>query len=240
MKRIAIVAALAQELGPLHNALQDARIETHAGRELHLGRLGAHDVVLVLCRVGKVAAAITATVLISHYEVQSILFTGVAGGLGAGVKVGDVVVADALLQHDMDARPIFPRFEVPLYGTDRFWAHPPLSDQLMQAAQTALPAGTTVHRGLILSGDVFVNSHAQCDALRGLFPTALAVEMEGAAVAQVCHDYGLPFAVVRTISDRADDEAHVDFLSFIEATASGYSVALVMGVLAGLAQKKAR
>jgi len=232
MSRIAIVAALAQELGPLHQALEDARVETHAGREFWLGRLGGHEVVMVLCRIGKVAAAITTTVLAAHYQVRAVLFTGVAGGLGEGVRVGDVVVADGLVQHDMDARPLFPRFEVPLYGRDRFEADEALSTLLLQAARQALPAGTPVHRGLVLSGDSFINSHEQVRSLRALFPQALAVEMEGAAVAQVCHDCALPFAIVRTISDRADDEAHVDFLRFIDETASRYSVALVRGLLA--------
>jgi adenosylhomocysteine nucleosidase len=92
-----------------------------------------------------------------------------------------------------------------------------------------------VHTGLIVSGDRFVSSAVECSALRAALPDALAVEMEGAAVAQVCADFGVPLAVVRTVSDRADDAAHVDFVRFMADVASRYSVALVLGMLhAGL------
>ena len=93
-----------------------------------------------------------------------------------------------------------------------------------------------VHRGLIVSGDRFVSSAAACSALRSALPDALAVEMEGAAVAQVCADFGAPLAVVRTVSDRADDAAHVDFVRFIGDVASRYTVALVLGLLAARRQ----
>jgi adenosylhomocysteine nucleosidase len=88
-----------------------------------------------------------------------------------------------------------------------------------------------VHTGLIVSGDRFVSSAAECASLRSALPDALAVEMEGAAVAQVCADFGVPLAVVRTVSDRADDAAHVDFVRFIADVASRYTVALVLGLL---------
>ncbi len=90
----------------------------------------------------------------------------------------------------------------------------------------------TVHRGLLISGDRFVSTAAESEALRRALPDALAVEMEGAAVAQVCHDYGVPFAAMRTISDRADDAAHGDFARFVAEVASRYSLALVGAWLA--------
>jgi adenosylhomocysteine nucleosidase len=89
-----------------------------------------------------------------------------------------------------------------------------------------------VHRGLIVSGDRFVSTTAESFVLQSALPEALAVEMEGAAIAQVCHDFGLPFAAVRTISDRADDEAHGDFISFIREVASRHSAAIVENFLA--------
>jgi adenosylhomocysteine nucleosidase len=190
-------------------------------------------VVAVLSRIGKVAAATTATVLIERFGVQRIVFTGVAGGLGAGVKVGDIVVADGFLQHDLDASPIFPKYEVPLYGTSRFATDTALSAQLVQAARRAVPQAT-VHRGLVVSGDRFVCTTEESSALQSALPEALAVEMEGAAVAQVCHDYGVPFGAVRTISDRADDAAHGDFTRFIQEVASRYSAAIVGAFLKSL------
>jgi adenosylhomocysteine nucleosidase len=166
------------------------------------------------------------------FEARCLVFTGVAGGLASGVEVGDIVVARQLLQHDMDASPLFPRFEVPRTGRSRFDADAALADALAAAA-ARLPSAR-VHRGLVISGDRFVSSRAESDALRALLPDALAVEMEGAAVAQACADFGRPFGVVRTISDRADDTAHVDFTHFIDEVASATTLRVVGDWLAGL------
>jgi adenosylhomocysteine nucleosidase len=232
--RVAIVSAMREELHALHQDLQGTRIERveHvAGRDFHLGTLHGHDAVLVLAGIGKVAAATTAALLLDRFEVDALLFTGVAGGLGAGVHVGDVVIGDALLQHDLDASPIFPRWEVPLTGKARFAADTHWSDALARAAVATLGKGHAVHRGLIVSGDRFVSTAAESAALRALLPDALAVEMEGAAVAQVCHDFGKPFAVMRTVSDRADDSAHIDFPRFVAEVASTLARAIVREAL---------
>lgn len=247
MTRTAIVSAMHEELAAVLALMPDERKTIAAGREFWVGHLHGHEVVVVLSRIGKVAAATTATALIERFRARRILFTGVAGGLGEGVRVGDVVVADAFLQHDMDASPIFPRHEVPLYGQSRFAADAALRAVLAQATSQVLgdlrallgdaalaqfglsaPRG---HGGLVLSGDRFVSTTAESQALRDALPDAQAVEMEGAALAQVCHDYGIPFAAVRTISDRADDAAHVDFMRFIAEVASRYSAAIVAAAL---------
>ncbi|MET0335470.1 MAG: 5'-methylthioadenosine/adenosylhomocysteine nucleosidase [Rhizobacter sp.] len=231
MNRIAIVGAMHEELRALLDAMPDEQPVRRAGREFWVGHLDGHDVVVVLSGIGKVAAATTATLLLSEFEVTRIVFTGTAGGLAQGVQVGDVVVADALLQHDMDASPLFPRHEVPLYGRDRFRPDVALSQALVEASQAMLvdvgALQARVHRGLVVSGDRFVSERAENDALRERLPDALAVEMEGAALAQVCHDFGVPFAVVRTVSDRADDSAHVDFNRFVAEVASRYTLGLV-------------
>lgn len=220
-----------QELGAVLALMPDESRVAVAGREFWAGHLHGHEVVAVLSRIGKVAAATTATALIERFGVDRIVFTGVAGGLAPGVQRGQVVVAESFLQHDLDASPIFPRYEVPLYGLSRFATDPALTQQLAEAVRRALP-GTPLHRGLIVSGDRFVATTAESGALQQALPEALAVEMEGAAIAQVCHDYGVPFCAVRTISDRADDEAHGDFLQFIEEVASRHSAAIVEALLA--------
>ncbi|MDB5946314.1 MAG: 5-methylthioadenosine/adenosylhomocysteine nucleosidase [Ramlibacter sp.] len=230
---LAIVSAMREELAAVLALMPDEHMQVAAGREFWLGHLHDQPVVVVLSRIGKVAAATTATVLIERFRVQRIVFTGVAGGLAPGVQVGDLVVADAFLQHDLDASPIFPKYEVPLYGLSRFPADPGLSTQLARAAQTAL-ADVPLHRGLVVSGDRFVATTAESRALQAGLPDALAVEMEGAAIAQVCHDYGIPFAAVRTISDRADDAAHGDFTGFVQEVASRYSAAIVAAFLGAL------
>ena len=227
-----------EELRALLEAMPDERPVRRAGREFWVGHLAGHEVVVVLSRIGKVAAATTATLLLSEFEVSRLVFTGTAGGLAPGVHVGDVVIADTLLQHDMDASPLFPRHEVPLYGRDRFETDATMSHQLAEASRVVLEGlGATqarVHRGLVVSGDRFVSERAENDALWARLPEALAVEMEGAALAQVCHDFGVPFAVVRTVSDRADDHAHVDFNRFVAEVASRYTLAIVTRWLTSL------
>jgi adenosylhomocysteine nucleosidase len=254
--RIAIAAAMQEELGALLAAMPDEEPVVLAGRQFWLGHLDGHDVVAVLSRIGKVAAAMTATLLVHEFGAERAIFTGTAGGLHPVARVGDVVVAETLLQHDLDASPLFPRHEVPLYGTDRFHADETLSAALAEAARAMFAdadAGTDdadlaldaaqlrafgiatprVHAGMVVSGDRFVASASEAAALRQRLPDALAVEMEGAALAQVCHDLGVPFAVVRTISDRADDSAHVDFSRFVASIASRYSVGVVRRFLRG-------
>jgi len=234
-RRIGVVAAMHPELAAVLGRMPDEQRQRVAGRDF---------------RVGKVAAATTATLLIERFGVGALLFTGTAGGLGEGVKVGDLVLASSFVQHDMDASPLFPRFEVPLYGRARFDTDGPLSARVAQAARQVLADASatlgvdavaefalhapTLHAGLILSGDRFVATSAESAALRQALPEALAVEMEGAAVAQVCHDWALPFAALRTVSDRADDSAHVDFMRFIDQVASRYSAAVLEAYFSSL------
>jgi adenosylhomocysteine nucleosidase len=226
---IAVVSAMREELQALHEDLQTPRVQRVAGRDFHLGTLHGHAALLVLSGIGKVAAATTTALLLDRFEVDAVLFTGVAGGLGEGVNVGDVVIGDALLQHDLDASPIFPRWQVPLTGKSHFESDAPWSDTLARAARAS---GHAVHRGLVVSGDRFVSTCAESAALRAALPDALAVEMEGAAVAQVCHDFARPFAVMRTVSDRADDSAPGDFSRFVADVASGLTRAIVRATLA--------
>lgn len=236
---LAIISALPEEQHALLAELQGARVQTLAGRSFHHGQLAGVPVVLVLSGVGKVAAAITTTLLLQALGARGVLFTGVAGGLASGVRVGDVVVGAQFLQHDMDASPIFPRWVVPDVGQgaaagagrSHFAAHAAMAEVL----QAAVPSGTRCHHGLIVSGDRFVSSAAESQALREALPEALAVDMESAAVAQVCAAFDAPLAVLRSISDRADDEAHVDFPAFLAQVAAPLAHAVVMGALPRLA-----
>ncbi|BDT73794.1 aminodeoxyfutalosine nucleosidase [Comamonadaceae bacterium OS-4] len=238
---IAILSALAEEQVGLVECMTRVECVEHAGRTFWLGHLDGQEVVLTLSRIGKVAAALTATALIAKWGVQRMVFTGVAGGTGPGVAVGDVVVGSHYLQHDMDASPLFPRYEIPLTGQSLFPANPLLLEAACAAVrevQLDLRGGryrADLHCGLIASGDRFVSASSEVHALlaaaaaSGFHP--LAVEMEGAAVAQVCADYQVPFVAIRTISDRADDTAHVDFPQFVQETASVYALAIVRKML---------
>lgn len=257
---LGIVSAMHEELSAVLARVQAQPVEW-AGRTFWQGHWHGVPVVAVLSRIGKVAAATTVTTLLHRFEVDQVVMTGVAGGLAEPVQVGDAVVADAFVQHDLDASPLFPRYEVPLYGRSRFGVDARLTQWLTQSAQDVLsqadwqralarltrqtsdrdaagpargasaPALPRVHCGLIASGDRFVSSAEESRTLRGELPDALAVEMEGAAMAQVCHDHGVPFAGVRLISDRADDAAHVDFMRFIRDVAAPASAALMQGLV---------
>lgn len=229
---IAILSALREEQDGLLHAMTDTQKTRRASRTFWRGTLDGHDVVLALSRIGKVAAAATTATLLEHFGVRAILFTGVAGGVGEGVVVGDVVIASGFVQYDMDASPIFPRFEVPATGKMVFPTDPTWTQCLHRAVQSC---GITTHTGLIATGDRFISSAEEArnitQALNAAGLDALAVEMEGAAVAQVCADYGVPMAAMRTISDRADATAHGDFSEFVQTTASVYAYRIIRACL---------
>ncbi len=242
--RLGIISALAEEQQGLVEAMQGPSRLMHGMREYSAGRIAGVDAVCVLSRIGKVAAATTATMLVEKFGVTHILFTGVAGAGDAGIRVGDIVVAESLVQYDMDASPLFPRFEVPLTGISHFQTDVQLSTRLAGAAAQFLDLDLDavieqaerrefrlerprLHRGLIASGDQFISDAPQLHALGAALPGLLAVEMEGAAVAQVCFELGVPFAVIRTISDNANEDAATDFLRFVKTVAARYAFHIV-------------
>lgn len=249
--RLGIISALQQEQAGLIDLMHNAASSKHGMRDYVAGKLGDTDCVCVLSRIGKVAAAATVATLIERFHVTHIVFTGVAGSADETVAIGDIVVGDALVQHDMDARPLFPRFEVPLLGQSHFASDKYLTDRLLQAASDFIEYDLTemisaddrrrfhlerprLHHGLIGSADEFVASRSRMEALKSTLTDLLAVEMEGAAVAQVCFEFGIPFAVIRTISDGANEKSPVDFMQFIERVAARYAFGIVKR-LCGLA-----
>lgn len=242
--KLGIVSALHEEQRGLIDAMQNRQLKTRGMREYASGSLWGLEAVCVLSRIGKVAAAATTATLIEHFGVTHLLFTGVAGGAGEGVCVGDVVVAEQLVQHDMDSSPLFPRFEIPLTGVSLFSADKLLSDHLLESATGFLQNdfaevirkedcaafrlhAPVLHHGLIASGDQFIAHNEKMNDIRKDLPATLAVEMEGAAVAQVCFEFGVPFAVVRTVSDSANESSPVDFGRFIQTVAAHYAFHIV-------------
>ncbi len=242
--RLGLISAMHQEQAGLIEIMQDTEKSHRGMRDYVSGKLWGIDTVCVLSRMGKVAAAATAATLIERFGVTHILFTGVAGAAENELRVGDIVVADALVQHDMNTMPLFPQYEVPLLGLSHFSSDKSLTDRLAQAAADFVThdaadmiseedrasfqlASPRVFRGLIASGDEFVHRQERRDALKAAFPPLLALEMEGAAVAQVCFEFGVPFAVIRTISDSANESAPLDFMQFIERVASRYAFGVV-------------
>lgn len=252
MQRIGIMAAMHGELASLLQHMgQFSRPQRIGQRDYYEGDLFGMPCVLVLARIGKVAASATAVTLIREFSVDAVLFTGLAGAVSPELRVGDIVIGDTFLQYDLNVSPLFPRYEVPLLGRSHFQAHAGLADTLHLSAHDYLaqsfaadiPApvreafavqAPQIRRGLIISGDCFVNDRQAVHGLRADLPDALCVEMEGAAVGQVCHEYDIPFAVVRTVSDRADDDAGVDFTAFLDQVASHYSAGIVRAFLGRL------
>jgi len=226
--RIGILAAMPEEIEALVGAI-DRSDSTEVGlRTYHRGTLHGVECVLVHSRIGKVAAASTATQLIDRFEVDRVLFTGLAGGVGDGVRRGDLVIGTELIQHDLDASPLFPRHEVPLLGIQRFATDARMNAQLVEAArEVAGQRGHSVHSGLIATGDQFFSSRESVSRLKAQIPDTLCVEMEGAAVAQICHEHAVPFSIIRTISDSADDGAVADFSEFLHQVAGPYALGVV-------------
>ena len=238
---IGIMSAMREEIASLVLELGTDDAAIHTGmRTYHRGRLFGIPVVMVFSRWGKVAAASTLTHLIAQFGVDEVIFTGVAGAVDPDLAIGDVVVAEKLYQHDMDARPFFLQHEIPLLEMTTLETDARHRELAVAAAQDFLqrdlgryvPDSLLEEFGIsrpkvvvedIASGDKFFAKEEDLDELRARLPTVACVEMEGAAVAQVCHEHGVPFVVIRTISDAADESAPIDFQRFAEGVASCYS-----------------
>lgn len=244
-EKIGILGAIPEEVGILKDYMDEIEEVNLGGRAFYTGKLFGKDIVLVFSRWGKVAAASTTAALILHFGVTEIVFCGVAGGIHPDVKRGDIVVGNSLIQHDLDPRPIMPRWEIPLTGIQKIPVKPEAINRCIVTVEHLLNAqhysqfmqqneleqfGITtpkLHCGLIASGDQFIYKKEQNEALVNDIPDVLCVEMEGAAVAQVCMDYGITFSIFRTISDRADEDAHIDFPEFIRHISGKYTLELL-------------
>ena len=246
---IGIMGAMPEEVDGIIALLDNPHQATIGMRTYTSGMLNGYQVVVVFSRWGKVAASATVSTLIHVYHITELIFTGVAGAINPNLKIGDIVIAKRLIQHDMDARPLMPRFEIPLLGVT--WFECP--DQHINAIESAiLPIiekealytiighetldefGITTPNiilGDVASGDQFFASEIQKQALVGHLPEVLCVEMEGAAVAQVCYEHDIPFTIIRAISDTAGDDSHIDFRAFIQKVSSRYSVCIVQHLL---------
>ncbi len=233
-----------EEIAGVIEALGDVVVQDFGPRQFHVGYLHGVEAVAVFSRYGKVAAASTVTQLIAAFPVTELIFTGVAGAARPDLGIGDVVIADSLIQHDMDVRPLFPRFEIPLLGKARLLPDRNLSLRLETAAEAFLRYdlrslvaaaeldhfgmdGPRVVRGLVASGDRFFAASEDIAQLRNALPEVACVEMEGAAVAQVCDEYAVPYAVVRTVSDSADEDSVHDFPRFAREVAHHYGAGIL-------------
>jgi adenosylhomocysteine nucleosidase len=255
MRRLGIMTAMNEEFAHLTRHLTNVSSRDIGPRTFHEGTIHGTEVVLVCARIGKVAAATTAMALIHSFDVDSILFTGVAGGIAHHVGVGDIVVGTHLVQHDFDIKGLLgcPRFTIPLLNK----SHMPTCERLLRIAYEAAYKAhrdaeylealaalasrePTTHAGTIASGDIFVSSPEEKAQLLATLPDLLCVEMEGAAVAQVCAEHDIPYVVARVISDAANGDAHVDFAAFLERAAPIASEKFVLHFLSHLSQTRGR
>jgi adenosylhomocysteine nucleosidase len=234
VRRIGILGAMEPEVRGLVATMQVEDSGRSAGFDYWLGTLAGRECVVARCGMGKVSAAAGVQRLIDQFAVDCLVVCGLAGGLQAGLNAGDVVVGERFVQYDLDASPIYPRFEVPGLGIASFAADSILTQHAEAAAREFLrergEGQAAVHRGLIVTGDQFVKDDERAELLAA-FPDALCVEMEGGAIAQVCHLNGVPFVIVRVISDNADSDAPVDFKRFVETVAPAYAVGIVSRLL---------
>lgn len=220
---IGIIGAMTVETKALCAALCDPKEQTVSGITYTVGRLEGQEVVIATCGVGKVFAAICAQTMILTYHPDLIINTGVGGTLTSALGIGDVAVASALVQHDMDTSAIGDPVGL-VSGINKiyFEADEKIADKLTECVTAC---GMHAERGVIASGDQFVASRERKEFITGTFG-AIACEMEGAAIAHVATVNGVPFAVLRAISDEADGHATVDFPTFA-ARAAENSVAVL-------------
>lgn len=229
---LALVGAMPEETAPLLAAAEDVVAVPVGPFVLHAGRLDGVPVLVATCGIGKVQAAALTQALLAH-GAAAVLFTGVAGAVDPSLRVGDLVVASEALQHDVDVTALgYAKGQVPGHPP-RWPADVDLRERVHAAAvQVARAAGRRVVIGPVASGDRFVADPEEVARLRAEFGAA-CTEMEGAAVAQVCAAWAVPWAIVRSVSDTADHDAHVDFRAFTLAAATR-AVEVVRSVLRDL------
>ena len=232
MKRIGIIGAMEQEVVLLQQQLQNPQVRQVADFVFYQGQLNGADVVLVQSGIGKVTAAIATTLLIELYAPDCVINTGSAGGFADDLHIGDIVVSNEVRHHDVDVTAFgYEPGQVPRLPA-AFAAHTALIDAAVQSIEQLGFCQTRV--GLITTGDVFMCDPVRIAATRATFPTMLAVEMEGAAIAQTCFQLKTPFVVIRSLSDIAGKESPESFEAYLEV-ASKNSCAMVLALLPKLA-----
>ena len=249
MKRIGILGAMPEEINDIVSLLKEKKEIIKGRRTYYTGLINNVEVVVVFSRWGKVASATTVTHLIVEFGITELLFTGVAGAVNPNLCIGDIVIASSLVQHDMDARPIMGRFEIPLLGQTLLSPPKEILGRAMMNIGELIDDGSLMHLlsgeqkdmfslkepklvvGQIASGDRFFANNKDKENLLEVLPDVLCVEMEGAAVAQVCFEYDIPYVVIRTISDEANENSVVDFKEFVSQVASRFGVEIIKKII---------
>jgi len=240
MGKIGIISAMQEEVKALLDELKNITTVEKGKRTYYSGTLFNKEVVIVFSRWGKVASAATTTQLINDFNLDEIIFTGVAGAINKNLNIGDIVIGKNMYQHDMDASPLYDQFVIPILK--KKFLETSCTKNLINATNSFLKSYTDFIdpidaesfqitspkyiEGDIASGDQFISSIEKIKHLNEILPTTVCVEMEGASVAQVCFEYEMPFSIIRIISDKANDNATIDFPKFANSIASNYALGI--------------
>lgn len=214
MNKIGLIGAMEEEIDILKHFISNEEVTNRADMIFYKGQLNGLDTVVVRSGIGKVNAAIAAQILISEFNVDCIINTGVAGGIKSGINVGDIVISSDAMEHDFDTTAfgdelgVIPRMRTSVFKADKY-----LIDIALKAANDNIDGKAYV--GRIVSGDRFVSSKEEARRLGQQF-SAYAVEMEGAAIAHTAYLNDIPFVIIRSISDNADGNATSDFNLFVK------------------------
>jgi adenosylhomocysteine nucleosidase len=230
-----IIGALEEEIAPIRSAMEDVETTRAGGYEFFQGTLADKPTTLVACGIGKVNAAAACALLLERHKPGCIISTGSAGGISSDLSIGDVVIPESLVYHDVDVSGLgFPLGQVPgqpisySVSEDSISAAERAIDDLVQSGR--LPENLRRTRGTIGTGDTFIHDEKKIKDLKRNFPQILAVEMESAAIAQVCASFSVPLLVIRSISDVAGKESPTSFPEFLPLAASN-SCAIVRRII---------
>ena len=207
-----IICAMEEEIKSLVAQLEDKKQDTIGGIDFYSGTINGKEVVLTRSGIGKVQAGVTTGLLIANYKVDAVINSGSAGGIGEGLRVGDVVLSTGAAYHDADATAFgYKPGQLPqqpqIYTADE--------DLLEAISKAAKESNLVAKEGLIVTGDQFVSSSEKITAIKEIYPEALSCEMEGAAIAQVAYQFSVPFLIIRAMSDVGDEDAGQSFDEFI-------------------------
>ncbi|MDE3839698.1 5'-methylthioadenosine/S-adenosylhomocysteine nucleosidase [Bacillus methanolicus] len=232
--KVAIIGAMEEEVALLREKMEERSVETIAGCEFTSGMLNGVDVVLLRSGIGKVNAAMSTSILLERFKPDYVINTGSAGGLNPELNVGDVVISTEVRHHDVDVTAFGYEYgQVPQLPAAFEADH-----KLVQIAETAAIEikDIQVVKGLIATGDSFMNDPGRVEVIRNKFTGLQAVEMEAAAIAQVSYQFGCPFVVIRSLSDIAGKESNVSFQQYLEKAAVN-SATLVMKIVSSIKEK---
>ena len=210
---LGIIGAMDEEVAQIKEKMTDVTVTSVAGMDFYQGKLGGKDAVVVRSGIGKVNAAVCTQILVDDFGVDYVINTGIAGSLKAEIDIADVVISSDVLHHDMDATGFgYPLGQIPRMDVLSFEADKHLIDVAKEACAKVLPEIGT-HIGRVVSGDQFISDKAVKERISSNFD-GFCTEMEGAAIAQVSYLNKVPFVILRTISDKADDSATMDYPAF--------------------------